>query len=148
MPVKYFAPKVTETVYHWFFLLEITVAKIMNNLNVCSAHSYLYPRSRFKMRSDSFFCWYWWNSLPSLFKLSFNNSIFQSNQLFFHNSLFFSTFVSPSLIGWNNRPDWSFSFKHNQCIIVITSVLLCSTKPTNHRIYFQIFCHHLASIVY
>jgi len=36
-----------ETMYHWFFLLEITVAKIMNNLNVCSAHSYLYPRSRF-----------------------------------------------------------------------------------------------------
>ena len=37
-----------ETMYHWFFLLEITVVKIMNNLNVCSAHSYLYPRSRFK----------------------------------------------------------------------------------------------------
>jgi hypothetical protein len=34
--------------YHWFFLLKITVVKIMNNLNVCSAHSYLYPRSRFK----------------------------------------------------------------------------------------------------
>jgi hypothetical protein len=38
-----------ETMYHWFFLLEITVVKIMNNLNVCSAHSYLYPRSRFKL---------------------------------------------------------------------------------------------------
>jgi len=37
-----------ETVYHWFFLLEITVAKMMKNLKVCSAHSYLYPRSRFK----------------------------------------------------------------------------------------------------
>ena len=37
-----------ETMYHWFFLLEITVVKIMNNLNVGSAHSYLYPRSRFK----------------------------------------------------------------------------------------------------
>ena len=37
-----------ETMYHWFFLLEITVVKIMNNLNVCSAHSYLYTRSRFK----------------------------------------------------------------------------------------------------
>jgi hypothetical protein len=37
-----------ETMYHWFFLLEITVAKIMNNLNVCSAHSYLYPRFRCK----------------------------------------------------------------------------------------------------
>jgi len=37
-----------ETIYHWFFLLEITVVKIMNNLNVCSAHSYLYHRSRFK----------------------------------------------------------------------------------------------------
>ena len=36
-----------ETMYHWFFLLEITVVKIMNNLNVCSAHSYLYPQSRF-----------------------------------------------------------------------------------------------------
>jgi hypothetical protein len=34
--------------YHWFFLLEITVVKIMNSLNVCSAHSYLYPQSRFK----------------------------------------------------------------------------------------------------
>ena len=34
-----------ETMYHWFFLLEITVVKIMNNLNVCSAHSYLYPRA-------------------------------------------------------------------------------------------------------
>ena len=31
-----------ETMYHWFFLLEITVVKIMNNLNVCSAHSYIY----------------------------------------------------------------------------------------------------------
>ena len=38
----------SETMYHWFFLLEITVVKIMNNLNACSAHSYLYPRSRFK----------------------------------------------------------------------------------------------------
>jgi hypothetical protein len=47
MPVKYFAPKVTETMYHWFFLLKITVVKIMNNLNVYSAHSYLYPQSRF-----------------------------------------------------------------------------------------------------
>jgi len=36
-----------ETMYHWFFLLEITVVKIMNNLNVCSAHSYLYPQFRF-----------------------------------------------------------------------------------------------------
>jgi hypothetical protein len=34
--------------YHWFFLFEITMVKIMNNLNVCSAHSYLYHRSRFK----------------------------------------------------------------------------------------------------
>jgi len=39
---------ICETMYHWFFLLKITVAKIMNNLNVFSAHSYLYPRSRFK----------------------------------------------------------------------------------------------------
>ena len=37
----------TIAMYHWFFLLEITVAKTMNNLNVCSAHNYLYPRSRF-----------------------------------------------------------------------------------------------------
>jgi hypothetical protein len=37
--------------YHWFFLLEITAVKIMNNLNACSAHSYLYPRSRFKLKS-------------------------------------------------------------------------------------------------
>ena len=49
MSVKYFAPMVTETIYHWFFLLKITVVKIMNNLNVCSAHSYLYPRPRFKL---------------------------------------------------------------------------------------------------
>jgi hypothetical protein len=45
MPVKYFVPKVTETV-SLIFLLEITVVKIMNNLNVCSARSYLYQRSR------------------------------------------------------------------------------------------------------
>ena len=25
-----------ETIYHWFFLLEITMVKIMNNLNVCT----------------------------------------------------------------------------------------------------------------
>jgi hypothetical protein len=31
-----------ETMYHWFFLLEITMVKIINNLNVCSSHSYLY----------------------------------------------------------------------------------------------------------
>ena len=36
-----------ETMYHWFSLLEITVLKIMNNLNVCSAHSYLYPRFKY-----------------------------------------------------------------------------------------------------
>jgi hypothetical protein len=34
--------------YHWFFLLDITMVKKMNNLNDCSAHSYLYLRSRFK----------------------------------------------------------------------------------------------------
>ena len=32
-----------ETMYHWFVLLEITVVKILNNLNVFSAHNYLYP---------------------------------------------------------------------------------------------------------
>jgi hypothetical protein len=37
--------------YHWYFLLEINVVKIMNNLNVCSAHNYLYPRSWFKQFS-------------------------------------------------------------------------------------------------
>jgi hypothetical protein len=37
-----------ETMYHWLFLLVIAVFKIMNNLNVCSALSYLYPWSRFK----------------------------------------------------------------------------------------------------
>jgi hypothetical protein len=37
-----------ESVYHWCFLLEISVSKLLNNLNVCSSHSYLYPRSRFK----------------------------------------------------------------------------------------------------
>ena len=42
MPVKYFAPKETETIYHLFFLLQLTVVKIKNNLNVCSAHIYLY----------------------------------------------------------------------------------------------------------
>jgi hypothetical protein len=33
--------------YHWFFLIEITVVKKINNLNVCSVHSYLYPQFRF-----------------------------------------------------------------------------------------------------
>jgi hypothetical protein len=47
MPLKYFAPKLTVKLYHRFFILEITVVKIINNLNVCSAHSYLYTRSRF-----------------------------------------------------------------------------------------------------
>ena len=37
-----------ETMHHWCFLLEITVVKILNNLNVFSAHCYLYPRSPFK----------------------------------------------------------------------------------------------------
>ena len=44
-----------ETIYHWFFLLEITVVKIMNNLNACSAHSYLYPRSRFTWKTLAIF---------------------------------------------------------------------------------------------
>jgi len=49
MPVKYFAPNViVKLCIIDLFLLEITVVKKMNNLNVCSAHSYLYPRSRFK----------------------------------------------------------------------------------------------------
>jgi hypothetical protein len=39
----------TMYMFHWFFLLEKTVVNIMNNLNVCSAHSYLYHRSRFKL---------------------------------------------------------------------------------------------------
>jgi hypothetical protein len=37
-----------ETMHHWCVLLEITVVKILNNLNVFSAHCYLYPRSPFK----------------------------------------------------------------------------------------------------
>ena len=51
MPVKYFAPKVTVKlcIIDFFFLLEITVVNKMNNLNVCSAQRYLYPRSRFKL---------------------------------------------------------------------------------------------------
>jgi hypothetical protein len=44
-----------ETMYHWFFLLEITVVKIMNNLNFCSTHSYLYPWSRFKQEVNTLF---------------------------------------------------------------------------------------------
>jgi hypothetical protein len=45
---KIFCSKINcEPMYHGFFILEITVVKIMNNLNVCSAHSYLYTRSRF-----------------------------------------------------------------------------------------------------
>ena len=44
-----FCPKSNcETMYHWFFLLKITMVKKINNLNVCSAHSYLYPWSWFK----------------------------------------------------------------------------------------------------
>ena len=53
-----------ETMYHWFFLLEITVVKIMNNLNVCSANSYFYPRSRLKGSKLSS-CWHFyrdWNT--------------------------------------------------------------------------------------
>ena len=53
MPVKCFAPEVTETMYHSVFLLEITVVKIINNLNVCSTHSYLYPRSWLRQQSNS-----------------------------------------------------------------------------------------------
>ena len=40
-----------ETMYHWLFPSrdnQITVVKIMNNLNICSAHSYLYSQSWFK----------------------------------------------------------------------------------------------------
>jgi hypothetical protein len=29
-----------------------------------------------KMRGDCLFCWYWWNFLPSLFKLAFHNVCF------------------------------------------------------------------------
>ena len=37
MPVKYFVPKVTvKLCIIDFFLLEITVVKIINNLNICS----------------------------------------------------------------------------------------------------------------
>jgi hypothetical protein len=40
MPVKYLAPKETETMYRRFdFSSEITMVK-KKNLNVCSAHSY------------------------------------------------------------------------------------------------------------
>ena len=62
MPVKYFAPKViVKLCIIDFFLLQQTVFKIMNNLNVYSAHSYLYPRSRFKcylIHHDSGCCIY------------------------------------------------------------------------------------------
>ena len=51
-----------ETMHHWFFLLEISVAKIMTNLNVCSAHSYLFPWSRFNVKNcygrNCAFIWY------------------------------------------------------------------------------------------
>ena len=51
-----------ETMYHWFFLLEISVAKIMINLNVCSAHSYLCTWSRFNPKNcygrNCVFIWY------------------------------------------------------------------------------------------
>jgi hypothetical protein len=40
--------------YHWFFLLEITVVKIMNNLNVWSAHNYVYPRARYKSENSKY----------------------------------------------------------------------------------------------
>ena len=43
-----------ETVYQWFFLLEITVAKIMKNLKVCSTHGYLYPWSQFNTSLNMF----------------------------------------------------------------------------------------------
>jgi hypothetical protein len=48
-----------ETMYHWFFPLEIAVVKIMNNLNVCSANSYSYPRSRLKGSKLSS-CWHFY----------------------------------------------------------------------------------------
>ena len=39
-----------ENMYYWFFLLEITVVKKkMKNVIACSAHCYLYQRSRFKI---------------------------------------------------------------------------------------------------
>jgi hypothetical protein len=50
MSVEYFTPKVTvKLCIIDFFLLEIIMVIIMNNLNVCSAHSYLYPQSRLKL---------------------------------------------------------------------------------------------------
>jgi hypothetical protein len=45
-----------ETMYHWFFLLDITMVKKMNNLNDCSAHSYLYLRSQFKRKLLTLVC--------------------------------------------------------------------------------------------
>ena len=59
----FFAKTNCETMYHWFFHLEVTVVKKMNNLNVCSAHSYLYPRSWFNLFQCFYikfyilFCW-------------------------------------------------------------------------------------------
>ena len=44
MPVKYFAPKVSL-----IFPPRDDRGQIMKKLNVCSADSYLYPRSRFKL---------------------------------------------------------------------------------------------------
>ena len=48
MPVKYFAPKVTVNWVSLIFPPRDNRGKIMNNLNACSAHNYLYPRSPFK----------------------------------------------------------------------------------------------------
>ena len=56
-----------ETMYHWFFLLEITVVKIMNKLNVCSAHSYLYPHSRFKSG---------WSTILQMYQLQRDKGLF------------------------------------------------------------------------
>jgi hypothetical protein len=52
MPVKYFAPRVfVKLCIIDLFLLEISVAKLMTNLNVCSARNYLCSWFRFNSKN-------------------------------------------------------------------------------------------------
>jgi hypothetical protein len=54
-----------------------------------------------KIRGDYSLCWYWWNLLPSLFKLSFHNWGLQNSKLFYFKDIwnFLKTlFISKTIV--------------------------------------------------
>jgi hypothetical protein len=114
--------------YHWFVLLEITVVKVMNNLNACSAHSYLYPLFRFK-------------SVILVFNLSCNHSMLLSST-YYMDVLWCLMTLSIFLLyhdGPNIWQAWSLVFLPTKLSVLLKIIFFISLKTTKITSKIQIY---------